>query len=245
MTDSQDRATPSSAAFDAAGAFAEVAKKFSAHDDLPAVRVEVATLARDTLGSAGTAIWHLKPDASMALDSFTDPAFMKVMSDIVGGHPDGPAWQAMQDRKTTVADDFSTENRWPGYTRRLLAESQVRSAVVYPLGLGGKDLGVLAVYSHQPRYFGPSLVDLGAVFAAYASLALENVALAETNRHLEKAVASHRRIGIALGILMSQHQLTEQQAFDLLRVASSHTNTKLALVAEDVILTGTIRSIRP
>ena len=57
-------------------------------------------------------------------------------------------------------------------------------------------------------------------------------------------MASHRRVGVALGILMAQHKLTEAQAFDLLRVTSQNTNTKLSVVAEDVIRTGTIRSIR-
>ena len=51
----------------------------------------------------------------MALDSFTDAAFMELMSDIVGQRPDGPAWQALQDRRVTVAQDFATETRWPGY----------------------------------------------------------------------------------------------------------------------------------
>ena len=231
--------------FNAAQAFAQVAERVGSYDNLKAARSEVVTLARDALGSAGTAIWHLQPDATMALDSYTDPAFMKLMSDIVGKSPDGPAWQAMQDRTTTVAADFSTETRWPGYTRRLVRESPVRSAVVYPLGLGQKDLGVLAVYAHQPEHFGPAVIDLGAIFAAYASLALENVSLAEKARNLETAVSSHRRIGVALGILMARHQLTENQAFDLLRVTSQNTNTKLSAVAEDVVLTGTIRSIRP
>ena len=101
---------------------------------------------------------------------------------------------------------------------RLVAESPVRSAVVYPLGVGGRDLGVLAVYSHQPAYFAPPLVDLGVVFAAYASLALENVKLEDRAHHLKLAVASHQRIGVAVGILMARNNLTEPQAFDLLRV---------------------------
>ena len=236
MTDSGD--------FDAARSFAEVAERIGSYDNLTAARAEVVALARDALGSAGTAIWHLKPDATMALDSYTDPAFMQLMSDIVGKNPDGPAWQAMQDRRTTVADDFSTETRWPNYTRRLVEESPVRSAVVFPLGLGQKDLGVLAVYAHRPQHFGSAVIELGAVFAAYASLALENASLAEKARNLEVAVASHRRVGMALGILMAQHKLTEAQAFDLLRVTSQNTNTKLSVVAEDVVRTGTIRSIR-
>ena len=229
--------------FDVARTFADVAQDIAAYDNLAGARTKVATLARTALDSAGTAIWHLRPDSTMALDSYTDPVFMELMSDIVGKEPDGPAWQAMQDRRTTVAEDFSTETRWPNYVQRLITESPVRSAVVYPLGVGDKDLGVLAVYDHRPRHFGHSLVDLGAVFAAYASLALENVTLVEKARNLEIAVSSNRRVGMAVGILMARNNLTEVQAFDLLRVTSQNTNTKLSAVAEDVALTGTIRTL--
>ncbi len=51
---------------------------------------------------------------------------------------------------------------------------------------------------------------------------------------------SNREIGVAMGILMHQHRLTRDQAFDLLRVASQDTNRKLADVAEDVADTGVL-----
>lgn len=223
--------------------FVEIGGLIGSDADLAQVRTMVARLARDALGSAGSAIWHRTDDSAMALDSFTDPVFMELMSDIVGKRPDGPAWQAMQDRRMTVADDFATEIRWPGYVSRLVAESPVRSAVVYPLGVAGRDLGVLAVYSHQAGHFAPAVIDLGAVFAAYASLALENIGLARKAHHLQLAVQSHQRIGVAVGILMARNNLTEPQAFDLLRVASHNSNTKLAQIADDVVRIGTLRTL--
>ena len=94
---------------DVVSSFAELTEQFGSYDDLSQARTMVARFARDALRSAGTAIWHRTDDATMALDSFTDPQFMELMSDIVGEQPDGPAWQTMQDRRTTVADDFTTE----------------------------------------------------------------------------------------------------------------------------------------
>lgn len=228
---------------DVVGSFAEIVGLTDSYDDLAQARTMVAQLARNALRSAGTAIWHRTDDATMALDSFTDPQFMELMSDIVGRQPDGPAWQTLQNRRTTLANDFATETRWPRYVSRLVAESPVRSAVVYPLGVGGRDLGVLAVYSHQAGHFTASTVDLGAVFAAYASLALENIGLARKNRQLEEAVRSHQRIGVAVGILMARNNVTETQAFDLLRVASQNSNTKLSAIADDVVHVGTLRSL--
>jgi hypothetical protein len=56
--------------------------------------------------------------------------------------------------------------------------------------------------------------------------------------NLERALVSNRRIGMALGVLMSRRGLTEEQAFDLLREQSSRRNEKLARLAEEVVYTG-------
>lgn len=56
--------------------------------------------------------------------------------------------------------------------------------------------------------------------------------------NLERALASNRRIGMALGVLMARHRLTEQQAFDVLRLQSSRRNVKLVELAEQVVYTG-------
>jgi len=58
--------------------------------------------------------------------------------------------------------------------------------------------------------------------------------------HLAEALGSNRRIGQALGILMSQYKVTEQQAFDVLRSVSQHTHRKLRDIADDVCMTGTL-----
>lgn len=58
--------------------------------------------------------------------------------------------------------------------------------------------------------------------------------------HLEAALKTNRRIGMAIGILMGVRRIGEREAFELLRQASSRRNMKLRLVAEDVIQTGDV-----
>ena len=67
---------------------------------------------------------------------------------------------------------------------------------------------------------------------------LELAAAAERAQHLERALVNSRRIGMALGILMERHRLTEAQAFDQLTVISSRRNVKLHQVAEELVYTG-------
>ena len=68
----------------------------------------------------------------------------------------------------------------------------------------------------------------------------EQAAAAATTKaaHLQVALQNSRHIGAAVGILMSLHKITEDQAFGLLRLASQRSNRKLRDLALDVIDTG-------
>jgi|tagenome__1003787_1003787.scaffolds.fasta_scaffold20954868_3 AmiR/NasT family two-component response regulator len=57
---------------------------------------------------------------------------------------------------------------------------------------------------------------------------------------LEAGLLSNRRIGMAVGILMCRLHLTEDDAFELLRQESQRRNTKVRVLAETVIYTGTL-----
>ena len=59
-------------------------------------------------------------------------------------------------------------------------------------------------------------------------------------RSLQAALLSNRRIGVAVGIVMSELRVTETAAFEALRRISMDTNRKLRDVAEDVIDTGAL-----
>ncbi|WP_270886280.1 ATP-binding protein [Pedococcus sp. 5OH_020] len=60
----------------------------------------------------------------------------------------------------------------------------------------------------------------------------------QTAEHLELALHTNRSIGIAMGILMARHRVTSEEAFGMLRRRSTTTNTKLRLVAEEVLAQG-------
>lgn len=60
--------------------------------------------------------------------------------------------------------------------------------------------------------------------------------------HLKRALAHSRDIGAAVGVLMSRHMVTQDEAFQLLRRASQDQNRKLHNMAQDVIQTGELPS---
>lgn len=70
---------------------------------------------------------------------------------------------------------------------------------------------------------------------AAAALAEASDAAEKHAADLETALASSRVIGQAMGILMSQQQVTSQEAFDLLRASSQRSNRKLRDLAAEII----------
>jgi AmiR/NasT family two-component response regulator len=66
-------------------------------------------------------------------------------------------------------------------------------------------------------------------------VAINAVAKGEDAASLRRGLLSNREIGKAVGMLMLLHEMTENEAFDLLRRHSQALNIKLADVARQVI----------
>ena len=64
-------------------------------------------------------------------------------------------------------------------------------------------------------------------------------------RQLERALVASRHIGMAMGMVMERHRLSEDQAFAHLRSISSRRNVKLRDVAAEIIYTGEVPSPMP
>lgn len=77
-----------------------------------------------------------------------------------------------------------------------------------------------------------------ALEAALAQTRADLQAATQRADHLQVALTTNRRIGMAIGILMARGGLTETDAFHCLVQASQQQNRKLATIAEDVIFIG-------
>ncbi|MET0187650.1 MAG: GAF and ANTAR domain-containing protein, partial [Pseudonocardia sediminis] len=151
---------------------------------------------------------------------------------------EGPCVGAMTDHEIYLIDDLATEPRWPRFSRRAAAETGVASMLSFRLFLEEDTIGALNLFSRTVAAFTAHDRDVGAVLAAHAAVAMAAARQRERAEQLDTALATSRRIGIAMGVLMARRSVTEQRAFDLLREESQHRNTKLRDVAEAVVATG-------
>lgn len=154
----------------------------------------------------------------------------------------GPCTDTLLSGRDVVhAEDLRTDTRWPAFTTTALDQTPVLGLLSYRLSIGPHDddvIGSLNLYATKPHAFDPDAITAGHRLAAYTAVVLAYAEQREKACNLEQALHNSRDIGAAIGILMSRHLLTREQAFERLQTASQHTNRKLRELAEDVIHTG-------
>jgi GAF domain-containing protein len=154
----------------------------------------------------------------------------------------GPCVDAAVEETIYRTDDLRSDPRWPEFGRRATEETGVRSMLSYRLFFEDDDdlAAALNVYSTKPDAFDDMAQMAGLAASTYGAELITSRRRRTEIAHLERALASNREIGAAIGVLMAQHRVTREQAFDLLRMASQNSHRKLVDIARDVVDTGTL-----
>ncbi|KRF41983.1 hypothetical protein ASH01_18080 [Terrabacter sp. Soil811] len=153
----------------------------------------------------------------------------------------GPCVDAIVEHTIYQPKDLATDERWPVYGRRVASELGLHSMLSFRMNLEWTDLVAgLNFYAEEPNSFDDHDLAEGLLLTTHAAQAVTAAHLRDRVDNLERALSSNRDIGTAVGVLVAQHKLTRDQAFDLLRIASQNTNRKLHDVALDVIDTGAL-----
>jgi transcriptional regulator with GAF, ATPase, and Fis domain len=147
----------------------------------------------------------------------------------------GPCVDAVLEDKVFCTGDLEHDMRWPRFGELAAREHGVHSMLAFRLYLEDDDaIGGLNLYSTQHDAFSAAAMLTGEVVATHAAIVLSGAQMRDEAANLQRALKSNREIGVALGILMSRHRITPEQAFDLLRMASQHSHRKLRELAAEV-----------
>jgi GAF domain-containing protein len=147
---------------------------------------------------------------------------------------EGPALETVWASESHLTEDTGSETRWPRWAPRV-AEHGIGSVLSIRLATITETLGALNLYAERTHAFGTDDIDLAVIYALHAANAMSSALLVQG---LQTAVHSRHLIGVAQGILMQNYGIDMEQAFEVLRRYSSHTNIKLREVAEHVVQSG-------
>jgi hypothetical protein len=148
---------------------------------------------------------------------------------------EGPALDVLETNDMVISGDLARDPRWPVFGPRALDQLQIRSVACYRLHLGPDHRAALTFVSDWPYAFDEVAVGIGAILAAYCSLALFTEQVLGDQLTAPRAGDVHREIGVAVGILLSNQDMTSDDAYRRLHHASRSLATSLPDLARHVI----------
>lgn len=148
---------------------------------------------------------------------------------------EGPCLDASAEETWKLDNDITVHSQWPRLAPLVVARTPVRATLAFPLVHEGRRGGALNLFADRPGAFDDGSQDNAAVLAAFASVAL--VAAQEQQRadQLKEGMETNREIGKAVGMLMATHNISSEQAFEILRTASQRLNRKLRDIAAGIV----------
>jgi hypothetical protein len=158
----------------------------------------------------------------------------------------GPCVEAAVEDGVVLSEELDRDSRWPVFSARVVQETDIRSVLSVRMVLDEDDaVAALNVYSIGVGAFTPDSRTLAILLAIHGSVAVCRLITQERATNLERALRTNREIGMAMGVLMSSHKLSRDEAFDALRIASQSTGRKLHDVATDVVDSGALQLPAP
>lgn len=208
----------------------DAAAELYALRDAARVAEGIARIARDAVSCSDAVVSFVAAHGRLSEAAGTsDEASRAVqLQNSLGG---GPGIAAIEGHSVVTCDELAGEGRWPTWARAAAAAG-FRSTLAVPLHERGRAFALLQLCDVRPGVFDTERVSVATLLARRSSLVLAAVNRAE---QLESAMDARTVIGQAQGILMERYDLDADRAFSVLRRYSQHANTKLRVIAEQVV----------
>ena len=162
----------------------------------------------------------------------------QAMDEIQYTFGDGPCMTASREQVTVHVEDLELDGRWPEYAAAVRGHG-FRSILALPFLLEGEPRAALNLYSHRPGRFDHRATELARDFVHQTSMALRLAVRfahsSDTAANLKATLETRTVIDVAVGIIMAQNRCSQDEAFELLKSASSARNIKLHAVAAGVV----------
>lgn len=144
---------------------------------------------------------------------------------------EGPCIQAIDSSDVVVVNGLHHDQRWQQFVPQAAALG-VRAQLGIGLRFEERTVGGLNLYSTDADELTADVVRLGELFALPASLAIGFV---QQREQLGAALSSRTVIGQAVGLIMAKFAMDSDTALVYLRRLSSHSNTKVRVVATNLV----------
>ena len=163
---------------------------------------------------------------------------MRHLEELQIRHQEGPCIAAFEDKELVRAEDLSTEERWPAFSKHAITRG-VRAVLASPIPYNQDAVGVVAVMSEDRHPWSAEAELALLAFTDLAALLIASMMLGEQQTELaaqlQSALNSRAIIEQAKGVLIGQQGLTAHAAYAQLRARARAERRKLAIVSAEVV----------
>lgn len=219
----------------AASAFSDLADRVYAGESYDGVYEAICKVAVEVVpGCDHACVTTMRAGERPVCEASTDDV-ARVIDELEWETGEGPCLDAILSNRFEWDPDITRGSAWPKLAERALRETPVRGMIGYRLLAGERKVGALNLLSDRAGAFTEGAADIGAIVASFASVAIGAARHHEAADSLRAGLESNREIGKAVGLLMATHDSTDDQAFAMLRDASSRLNVRLADLARQAV----------
>ncbi|MBL7198158.1 MAG: GAF domain-containing protein [Candidatus Omnitrophica bacterium] len=220
-------------------ALSKISKAITSEFYLEDVLKLIVTLTANVMKAKICSLWildqntqELKIRATQAMSKeYLQDRSLKVGEGIVGS--------VAKEKKPIIITDVLKDSKYK--EKKLAKKENLVSMLSVPMLVKKRVVGVVNCYTTIPYKFTKSDIDLLSTVANQAAVAIENTELLVKTRVIQEELEARKKTERAKGILMKEQNLTEEEAYNLIRKSSMDRRLHMKDIAEAIILTYEIK----
>jgi GAF domain-containing protein len=218
-------------------AFAELSKIMLGAQPLSQIIARVAELAQQTIPGAVDVSVTLLQQEQVSTVAFSG-ALAAYLDERQYDAGFGPCMDAALSGTVISIPDTAHSPTYPDFGR-VAARHGITHTMSIGLPIPERTVGGLNIYGTDDHPFDEATQEVATAFAGYAAVAVANASVyastASLAANLQRALESRAVIDQAKGILIGQHHISPDEAFDLLCRQSQTSNRKIRDIARDTV----------
>jgi signal transduction protein with GAF and PtsI domain len=199
----------------------------------------IVTLTANVMKAKICALWLLddmKKELRIRATQILSEEYLKERSIKLG---EGVVGLVAKEKKAITIADVLKDKR---YKEKKLAEKEkLVSMLSVPMLVKKKLIGVINCYTTSVYKFTKSDINLLSVVANQAAVAIENTELIVKTKIIQEELETRKKVEKAKGILMNEQNLSENEAYKLMRKSSMDKRVSMKDIAEAIIITYEIK----
>ncbi len=185
------------------------------------------------------ALWLLDAEKGELRIRATQAMSEEYLKDRVIKMGEGIVGRVAKSKEPIVIPEVLKDERYK--EKKLAQKESLVSMLSVPMLVKDRVIGVINVYTVEPYEFTKSDINLLSAVANQAAVAIENTELMVKTKVIQEELETRKKIEKAKGILMREQDISEDQAYNLIRRSSMDKRVSMKEIAEAIILSFEIR----